>query len=181
VHPTESPRIAVTTMVAATQDEPAIAARKNELYADGVRRHGGIPMVLDASSTPDERAAAFAVMDGLVLTGGPDLDPARYGRADEGSIGVEPSRDALEAEAWDVAVARVPIITRLVEGGIPRPVLVCEHRGMVCTLWFSDAWFRNLQVSDREFDVNGVVKARHCGARDFGGERGLVDRRASRA
>ena len=58
----------------------------------------------------------------------------------------------IEAPNWDVAVARVPIITRLVEGGIPRPIVVCEHRGMVCTLWFSDAWFRNLQVSDREFD-----------------------------
>lgn len=107
----ESPRIVVTTMVAAVQDEPDIAARKNALYADGVRRHGGLPVVLDASASADQRVAAYAAMDGLLLTGGADLDPARYGSPDEGSRGVEPDRDALEAEAWEVAAARdVPVL-----------------------------------------------------------------------
>ncbi len=108
---TDGPRIVVTTMVAAAQDEPAIAARKNALYADGVLRHGGIPMPLDATATAVERSEAFAAMDGLLLTGGADLDPARYGSPNEGSIGVEPGRDALEAEAWDAAAARgVPVL-----------------------------------------------------------------------
>ncbi len=50
-------------------------------------------------------------MDGLLLSGGPDLDPARYGRALTGSAAIEPDRDALEAEAWSAAVARsVPVL-----------------------------------------------------------------------
>jgi putative glutamine amidotransferase len=105
------PRIVVTTMVAAAQDEPVIAARKNELYADGVRRHGGLAVLLDATTTDRERAAAFAAMDGLLLTGGPDIHPSRYGHPDAGSRSVEVDRDALEAEAWQAAAARaVPVL-----------------------------------------------------------------------
>ena len=58
-----------------------------------------------------ERAAALASMDGLLLSGGADVDPARYGRASQGSVATEPERDALEHEAWTVANARtVPIL-----------------------------------------------------------------------
>ena len=107
---TQAPRIVVTTMVAAAQNEPDVAARKNRLYADGLRRHGGVAVLLDATATGPARAAAFAAMDGLLLTGGPDLDPSRYGSPDEGSTGVEPDRDALEAEAWAAAATRgVPV------------------------------------------------------------------------
>jgi putative glutamine amidotransferase len=105
------PRILVTVAVAARQSEPELAARKNELYADAVARHGAEPIVLDATASPGTRAAAFASMDGLLLSGGADLDPARYGQALAGSVDIEPDRDALEAEAWSEAIARsVPIL-----------------------------------------------------------------------
>jgi putative glutamine amidotransferase len=105
------PRIVVTVAVATAQSEPAIAARKNELYADAVARHGAEPVVLDATASPAERAAAFASMDGLLLSGGADLDPARYGQPVAGSVGIEPDRDELEAAAWSAALVRsVPIL-----------------------------------------------------------------------
>lgn len=101
----------MTVAVAARQSEPAIAARKNQLYADAVARHGAQPMVLDATSSPEDRATAFASMDGLLLSGGADIDPARYGQAVDGAVGLEPDRDALEWEAWSAASARgVPIL-----------------------------------------------------------------------
>ncbi len=106
-----SPRIVVTVAVAARQSEPEIAARKNRLYADGVERQGGQPIVLDASATDAERAAAFAAMDGLLLTGGADIEPARYGRPLTGSTGVETDRDELEAQAWASADTRgLPVL-----------------------------------------------------------------------
>jgi putative glutamine amidotransferase len=50
-------------------------------------------------------------MDGLLLSGGGDLDPARYGHPDRGSVSIEPERDTLEAEAWAVAQARgLPVL-----------------------------------------------------------------------
>jgi putative glutamine amidotransferase len=106
-----SPRIVVTLMVAAAQSEPEIAARKNALYVDSVVRHGATAIPLDAASSTADRAGAFASMDGLLITGGADLDPSRYGRPNEGSRDIEPGRDELEAAAWAVAESRgVPVL-----------------------------------------------------------------------
>lgn len=106
-----SPRIVVTLMVAAAQSEPDIAERKNALYVDSVVRHGATAVPLDATASAADREAAFASMDGLLLTGGADLDPARYGRPNEASRGLEPDRDELEAAAWSAAEARaVPVL-----------------------------------------------------------------------
>lgn len=106
-----TPRVVVTVMVPAHQPEPAIAVRKNTLYADAVRRHGGEPLVLDAAATDEERRAAFGAMDGLLLTGGADIDPSRYGAPVAGSRGMEPDRDELEAQAWAAAEASgVPVL-----------------------------------------------------------------------
>lgn len=106
-----APRIVLTVMVATAQAEPGIAERKNLLYADGVRRHGADAVLLDAAAPADARVAALAEMDGLVLTGGTDLDPALCGRPNLGSSEIEPDRDALEAQAWAVAEARgIPVL-----------------------------------------------------------------------
>jgi putative glutamine amidotransferase len=106
-----APRIVVTLMVAADQPEPDIAARKNALYVDAVVRHGAAAVPLDATSSAATRGAAFATMDGLLLTGGADLDPGRYGEPNNGSQSIEQDRDELEAAAWAAAESRgVPVL-----------------------------------------------------------------------
>ncbi len=106
-----SPRIVVTVAVAERQSEPDIAARKNALYAASIERQGAAAVVLDATSGPDERAAAFGSMAGLLISGGADLHPERYGRPSRGSTTMEPDRDALEWAAWEVAQARgLPVL-----------------------------------------------------------------------
>jgi putative glutamine amidotransferase len=50
-------------------------------------------------------------MDGLLMSGGADLHPERYGQPSRGSTTMEPDRDALEHEAWIAAQARsVPVL-----------------------------------------------------------------------
>jgi putative glutamine amidotransferase len=106
-----SPRIVVTLAVAAHDAEPGLAARKNALYVDSVLRHGATAVPLDATSPASTRAGAFASMDGLLLSGGADLDPARYGAQLAGSTGIEPDRDELEAAAFAAATARgLPVL-----------------------------------------------------------------------
>jgi putative glutamine amidotransferase len=101
----------MTVAVAADQDEPEIAQRKTDLYAAAIARQGGSPIVLDATSSESDRAEAFRAMDGLLLCGGADLDPSRYGRSSQGSTSIELSRDALEAAAWEAAQARaLPVL-----------------------------------------------------------------------
>ena len=105
------PRIVVTVAVPARQAEPAVAAHKNARYAAAVARHGATPVVLDATATDEARRTAFAAMDGLLISGGADIDPARYGQDPDGATGMEPDRDELEAAAWAVARARgLPVL-----------------------------------------------------------------------
>lgn len=110
-HPPAAPRIVVTVAVATRQAEPALAERKNQLYADAVARHGALPILLDATAPDDGRSMALAAMDGLLLSGGADLDPSRYGQPVDGAVATEPDRDALEAAAWAAAGARgIPVL-----------------------------------------------------------------------
>jgi putative glutamine amidotransferase len=107
----KSPRILVTLAVAAEQARPDLASRRAELYLDAVRRHGGDPAAVDARTAPADVAAALATMDGLLLSGGGDLDPARYGQPNRGSLDIDPDRDELEALGWHEATTRdLPVL-----------------------------------------------------------------------
>jgi gamma-glutamyl-gamma-aminobutyrate hydrolase PuuD len=106
-----APRIVITVAATAGKSDPDIARRKNELYSASLVRHGADPIVLDETSSPADRADAFAAMDGLLLSGGADVDPWRYGQLTQDTTDVEPGRDALEAEAWTASQARdVPVL-----------------------------------------------------------------------
>ena len=105
------PRIVVTLAVAARDADPALTARKNALYVDAVTRHGAAAIPLDSTAAASLRAGAFASMHGLLLTGGPDIDPARYGHDGTGSAAMDPERDELEAAAWAAASERgLPVL-----------------------------------------------------------------------
>jgi putative glutamine amidotransferase len=111
MHSRMSPRIVVTLAVPAEQPQPDLARRRNDLYLNAVRRHGGTPFAVDARTSRQDLNAALAGMDGLLLSGGADLDPGRYGESNLGSRDVEPDRDALEAVAWEEAAARgLPVL-----------------------------------------------------------------------
>lgn len=105
-----APLILITV---ADHDEPGDVAPIhliNARYADGVRRAGGIPILMSANANEEQRATAFATMDGLLLSGGADIDPARYNEPIDGAVGIEPARDALEWAALDAADRRgIPV------------------------------------------------------------------------
>ena len=104
--PTAQPRIVVTVAVAAWHDKPALAEQRNALYGAAIERHGAIPTLLDVQATDEQRRIAFASMDGLLLSGGVDIHPARYGQTTSGAKEISRQRDELEAAAWDAAAAR---------------------------------------------------------------------------
>lgn len=101
-----TPRIVVTTADPSRSTDADLARRKIGLYVAAIERHGGEAVVLDESSDEGARSAAFESMRGLLLTGGADLDPGRYGRAHQGAREVEAGRDALEVAAWEAAQRR---------------------------------------------------------------------------
>jgi putative glutamine amidotransferase len=86
----------------------ANAAALPRPYFDAVRRSGGEPVLLDpAPITPDEADALLARFDALLLSGGPDLDPAGYGEtARPETYGVDPVADDFETTLTLAAIQR---------------------------------------------------------------------------
>jgi putative glutamine amidotransferase len=78
-------------------------------YSEAVTRAGGIPALIDPVGDP---AGLLDRFDGLVLTGGPDLDPATYGQdAHEKTYGVDAEIDAFEeALALDAIARELPTL-----------------------------------------------------------------------
>ncbi|HEV8252017.1 MAG TPA: gamma-glutamyl-gamma-aminobutyrate hydrolase family protein [Candidatus Limnocylindria bacterium] len=101
----DRPRIVTTLADPAASNDPAVAELKNRRYLDALERAGATPVPLTERASTADRAAAFEAMDGLLLSGGADIDPARYGEAPAGSRVAEPGRDALEHEAFHAALA----------------------------------------------------------------------------
>lgn len=72
-------------------------------YSDGVLRAGGIPLLLAPVPIPYVPEIITRI-DGLVLSGGGDVEPARYGgKAHEAVYGVDPDRDEFEIELTKLA------------------------------------------------------------------------------
>jgi len=70
------------------------ACRKIEDYRQAVLHVGGDVQLVDASMAPGE---VIEGIDGLLLTGGEDVAPARYGEAPHPSVvDVDPARDEFE-------------------------------------------------------------------------------------
>ena len=107
---TDRPRIVVTMHgpEQAAREEPTWASFDN--YLDAVRHAGGDPVPVDPTASDMERETALATMDGLLLPGGADLDPALYGEQPHPAVAVEGARDDLELAAWNAARERgIPI------------------------------------------------------------------------
>ena len=85
------------------------SCRKLEDYRQSVLHAGGDPRVLEPSMTVTE---ALAGVDGLLLTGGDDVAPARYGEAAHPTVvEAEPGRDDFELALVAEARARkLPIL-----------------------------------------------------------------------
>src|SRR6204780_752069 len=69
-------------------------------YVDSVRRSGGRPVLLPPGGDDDEASATVAGLDGLVVSGGPDIDPVRYGAARH----PETQSPVTLRDAWELAV-----------------------------------------------------------------------------
>ena len=75
-------------------------------YVESVRRAGGEPVVL---SNDDDPVAVLGTVDGVLLTGGLDVDPRLYGEAPHPTTETAPERDRFE----------IPLTRAAIGGDIP--------------------------------------------------------------
>jgi putative glutamine amidotransferase len=105
------PLILVTLADPTGSADEAAAHRKNERFLEAVERAGGTPTPIDTRAAEGERRDSLAAMDGLLLTGGADLDPRLYGQAPSGARDPQADRDLLEQAAFRAATERgLPVL-----------------------------------------------------------------------
>lgn len=81
-------------------------------YAAAVVACGGVPVLLPPVDAPGAAEAVVSRLDGLVISGGADVDPARYqAAAHPRTSGWRPDRDAWELALLDAAdAAALPVL-----------------------------------------------------------------------
>jgi gamma-glutamyl-gamma-aminobutyrate hydrolase PuuD len=79
----------------------------NQEYADRILEAGGIPLVVPFGVDPSE---ILGLIDGLLIPGGDDLDPALYGESPHPKLVREdPTRFELEKSLLEIAPAALPV------------------------------------------------------------------------
>lgn len=84
-------------------------------YFHGIEEAGGIPVMLPLTTDSDDVSQLLNTVDGLLFTGGQDVDPTVYGNlsvhAGELTGETSPQRDVMEAKLLGVALVRdIPIL-----------------------------------------------------------------------
>lgn len=97
------PRIAVSGVVRNWEGSDRTGV--NSAYVQALLAAGGVPLILSPLMGPSVAGRALDGVDGLILTGGEDLDPAWYG-ADPSPLLSPPSRERDLFELALFAVAR---------------------------------------------------------------------------
>src|SRR5581483_2411619 len=97
-----TPAIGITTYEdhASWRNWSSKAAVLPWMYVEAVRRSGGRPVLLPPGGNAEEAADTVAGLDGLVVSGGPDIDPVRYGAARHPQTGPP----VTARDAWDLAI-----------------------------------------------------------------------------
>jgi len=104
------PLIGVSTSI--TVGTAPERAYVNSTYLHAIQQAGGVPVPLPPQLSPRALDVIVRELHGLLLTGGGDIDPARFGEAPHSTLyDVAPSRDALETAAVRMALDRpLPVL-----------------------------------------------------------------------
>jgi putative glutamine amidotransferase len=89
------PKIGITTSY---QDGEQ---RIDHTYIRAIEAAGGLPLILPMLSAPDAAAAFTAMLDGLVITGGPGITRGIVGNLPDDLAPVDPVRDATDMAYYD--------------------------------------------------------------------------------
>jgi len=106
---TSQPIIAVTAGKGNPASKPVMVSIKDE-YVTAITRNGGIPLLVSTGMDVETIPGMLSRVDGVLLTGGSDLDPHLFGGGSNPKVyGIDPARDAFE----------IALVNYLVKSGIP--------------------------------------------------------------
>lgn len=74
-------------------------------YMDGIREAGGLPVMLPLNDDSADVVQMLEICDGILFTGGHDVNPELYGQKNEGLTGeLIPARDSMEGKLLKAAL-----------------------------------------------------------------------------
>ncbi|RLE57100.1 MAG: gamma-glutamyl-gamma-aminobutyrate hydrolase family protein [Candidatus Methanomethylicota archaeon] len=121
-----------------------------ENYVEAVVRSGGIPIILPATENADINKI-ISMIDGLLLSGGGDIDPYIYGEAPTPRLGrVDPVRDlfeiglakkAFEMEKPTLAICRGIQVLNVAAGGTLFQDLSSQLKNTIKHRWYSQGGY----------------------------------------
>ena len=83
------------------------AVRSLRTYIREIIKAGGMPVVIPSETPADLLAELFARLDGIILAGGDDIDPARFNGEEHPKVGKpDPLRDTCEITLAHLAVEK---------------------------------------------------------------------------
>jgi putative glutamine amidotransferase len=95
----KSPLIGITTTHILQPSAPLPLSGVSEAYIRAIRRAGGTPLLIPSGLNPGEAQALRSRLDGILFTGGGDIDPAIFnGIPHEQVYGIIPERDQTELD-----------------------------------------------------------------------------------
>lgn len=101
------PVIAVTTTSYSGAEYRTPQILLGSPYLEAVQRVSATPLLLTPAHAKASIAALMEIVDGLMLTGGEDVDPSRYGQTPHPKLGtVNHARDEMELGALSIALER---------------------------------------------------------------------------
>ncbi len=96
--------------ISAAESSPASAPAT---YVNAVKRAGGVPVIIPMTSDKAQLEAVLEIVDGIIMTGGEDIDPLKgYGEEPLRALGeIVPERDNFDLMLIRMAVAKgLPVL-----------------------------------------------------------------------
>jgi putative glutamine amidotransferase len=181
------PLIGITTFHTRNPEKGVTYLSVTEAYAAAMREAGGIPVMIPLGLQSDALERLVSWIDGVIFTGGGDIDPDRYGAPPHPLINeVDPARDELELQLVQAAVSRgVPFLgicrglqtINVAMGGTLYADIQMEHPNALQHACFQDAPRDHLahEIRIREGSLLADILGAHEARVNSGHHQGILE------